>query len=231
MGSGAVPRDEQHCQREGTRPPRIYLRSLALASCLVTASALSAGSSDPPSLSLADMAGEPQEIASYVGKVVILNFWATWCVPCKQEMPMLDNLQARYEDQGVVIIGASADDSSTRDRIRPFLESHGISFPIWTGATARDMDRFGLGTALPATAIIDQDGQVAFRLLGPLHRRQLRQRLDYLLSGSQGRVPERLASTLADSPGAHGSDSHDHGEDESHAHGGVGMEGASLVPS
>ncbi len=203
----------------------------AVASCLVAASILSAASSDRPALSLPDLAGEPRDIATHAGRVVVLNFWATWCVPCTEEMPLLDRLQDRYAGQGVVFIGASADDASTRGRIQPFLESRGISFRIWTGATAHDMERFGLSTALPATAIIDREGRVAFRLLGPLKRRQLERRLNYLLSGSQGPPPERFISQVPDLPGSHEGDGHDHADGEDHAHGGVGMEGASLVPS
>lgn len=203
----------------------------AVASCLAVASILSAASSDRPALSLPDLAGEPRNIAIHAGRVVVLNFWATWCDPCRKEMPMLDRLQERYAARGVVVIGASADDASTRGRIEPFLQSHGISFPIWTAATAHDMERFGLSTALPATAIIDREGRVAFRLLGPLRRRQLERRLDYLLSGSQGSPPERFVSHMPDIPSSHEGEGHHHGDEEDHAHGGVGMEGASLVPS
>ena len=65
------------------------------------------------------------------------------------------------------------------------------------------MERFGLSTARPATAIIDREGSVAFRLLGPLRRRQLVRRLNYLLAGSQGTAPERFVSHMPDLPGSH----------------------------
>lgn len=202
-----------------------------VASCLAAAAIISATPSDRPALSLPDVAGARQELESHAGQVVVLNFWATWCAPCREEMPMLDHLQDRYADQGVVVIGASTDDASTRARIEPFLAERGISFRIWTGATARDMERFGLSTALPATAIIDRDGLVAFRLLGPLKRGQVVRRLEYLLSGSQGRPPERFVGLAPDLRGPHEDDSHERGGGEGQAHGGAGIEGASLVPS
>ena len=139
------------------------LKLIAVASCLTTGAVLFAAASDRAALSLTDLTGNPQNIESYSGRVVVLNFWATWCVPCREQMPMLSALQKRYAGRGVVVIGASADDASRRGRIEPFLQKHRISFPVWTGATAVDMERFGLSTALPATAIIDQEGHIAFR--------------------------------------------------------------------
>ena len=203
----------------------------AVASCLAAAAILSAASSDRPALSLPDVDGKTRDIASHAGRIVVLNFWATWCLPCREEMPLLDTLQDRYAGQGVVFIGASTDDVSTREKIEPFLDKRGISFRIWTGATVQDMERFGLSTTLPATAIIDRDGHVAFRLLGPLKRQQFVRRLEYLLSGSQGPAPERFVSFVPDASVPHEGDGHDHEGGEGHAHGGVGGEDASSVPS
>ena len=199
--------------------------------CLAAAALLSAAPSDRPALSLEGLDGTTRDIASHTGRIVVLNFWATWCLPCREEMPLLDDLQNRYGDQSVVFIGASTDDADTRGNIQPFLEEHGISFRVWTGATLEDMERFGLSTALPATAIVDRDGQVAFRLLGPLKREHLVLRLDYLLSGSQGPAPERLVSLAPDSSALQEGDGHHHEHDEEHAHGEVGGEQASTVPS
>lgn len=203
----------------------------AAALCLAAAAMLSAAPSDRPALSLEDLEGKTRDIASHAGRIVVLNFWATWCLPCREEMPLLDDLQERYAGQGVVFIGASTDDAGTRGNIEPFLEEHGISFRVWTGATVQDMERFGLSTALPATALIDRDGQVAFRLLGPLQREHLVGRLDYLLSGSQGPAPEHLVSLAPDSSALHQDNGHDHEGGEEHAHGAVGGENASTVPS
>ena len=194
-------------------------RTLAVL-CFVTRVALPA---DPVTVSLRDLTDNPQTLQQYRGRVVVLNFWATWCVPCREEMPLLVDIQNRYSSRGVVVVGASADDETTRDQIKPFIDKLRINFPIWTGATTAQMERLGLGTALPATAIIDQQGQIAFHIIGVLERKDLKRRLDYLLAGSQGKAPEAMIDTL--------SKDHEHGEEEEHTHGGVGVEGASMVPS
>lgn len=93
-------------------------------------------------------------------------------------MPLLVDMQNRYTSRGVVVVGASADES-TKDQIKPFVEKLRITFPVWTGATTSQMEQFGLGAALPATAIIDQQGQIVFRIIGTLERKDLTRRLDY----------------------------------------------------
>ena len=196
---------------------------------LIAGLALASGPSDGAELALPDLSGAQQRLEQYRGHVVVLNFWATWCVPCREEMPLLVDIQNRYTSRDVVVVGASADDESTRMRIRPFVEELRITFPIWTGATTADMDRLGLGTALPATAIIDRDGRIAFRIIGVLERKDLVRRLDYLLSAKRGKAPELVIDTLSEAPDAHVD--HEQGEEEEHAHGGMSMEGASLVPS
>lgn len=184
---------------------------------------------EPATLSLPDLSGHPQTLEQYRGRIVVLNFWATWCVPCRAEMPVLADIQNRYASRGVVVVGASADDESTQEQIKPFIENLRITFPIWSGTTTAHMEQFGLGAALPATAIIDEQGQIAFPIVGILERKDLKQRLDYLLAGKHGKVPEPLIDTV--SKAAHDHEGHEHGKEEEHTHGGVGVEGASMVPS
>jgi thiol-disulfide isomerase/thioredoxin len=196
---------------------------------LVAGLASASGPSDPAVLALSALSGEQQTLEQYRGRIVVLNFWATWCVPCREEMPRLADVQNRYASRGVVVVGASADDESTRARIEPFVKKLRLKFPIWTGATTVHMEQLGLGAALPATAIIDREGQIAFRIIGVVKRKDLTRRIDYLLAGEQGKAPPSLMDTL--SVAATGEEGHDHGEEEEHTHGGVGVEGASMVPS
>ena len=169
--------------------------------------------------SLASAADENIEtrLARHRGRIVVLNFWATWCAPCIKEMPILVSLHRRYAARGVDVAGASADDETTRARIPEFVQRLKIDFPVWEGATTADMQALGLGVELPATALIDRDGAVVFRIQGVVDKRDLERRVEWLLG-------DRRAPPPPDP------EPHDH-DGEEHAHGGVGMEGASMVPS
>jgi thiol-disulfide isomerase/thioredoxin len=204
---------------------------IAFAALLFASLAPASGPSEPPAhLSLPNLQSEPQSLEQYRGQIVVLNFWATWCVPCREEMPLLVEAQKRYAEQGVTVIGASADDASTQAKIAPFVEELSITFPIWTGATIPDMERLGLGSALPATAILDRDGRIAFRIIGVIEPGALTERIEHLLSNRQGKALELLIDTLSEA--MHEQEGHDHGHaEEEHTHGGVGVEGASMVPS
>lgn len=188
----------------------------------------------PVTLELSDTSGEVCSIEDLRGRIVVVNFWATWCVPCRVEMPMLAALAREFAPRGIEVIGASADTEATQAQIAPLLHEAGVKFPIWLGATTEHMAVFQLGTALPATAIVDRDGEVLFRLQGPLREDDVRARLEWLLSDRAAPAP--AASVTTDTAGSdtdHDDDhtGHAHAEGEEHQHGVVALEGASLVPS
>src|SRR5437588_7429528 len=109
---------------------------------------------EPPKadLTLKNAGGQKVRLSDLRGKPVVLNFWATWCVPCNAEMPMLVEMEKQYGGRGVVFIGASLDEVKTKSRIPEFLSEHKIGFAIWYGATADDLARLKMGEAVPATA-------------------------------------------------------------------------------
>jgi thiol-disulfide isomerase/thioredoxin len=149
-------------------------------------------------LSLKDMNGKQVHLRDYRGKVVVLNFWATWCGPCKDEMPMFVEAEREYGDRGVVFVGASLDDKETRRRVHAFVSDHQISFPIWLGATPDDLEKLGMGPGLPATAFIDQQGHILARVLGEIRKPEIKERLDWLVTGQGGSAPPALVNHLND---------------------------------
>src|SRR5256886_6240441 len=90
-------------------------------------------------LSLRDTHGNTQDIGKYKGKIVVLNFWATWCTACRHEMPLLAEMQKKYEDKGVVVLGAAVDDEKSQPLVQPFAEKNKIPFPLLVGATSDQM--------------------------------------------------------------------------------------------
>jgi thiol-disulfide isomerase/thioredoxin len=139
--------------------------------------------------SLRDTHGNTQEISKYKGKIVVLNFWATWCTSCRHEMPLLAEMQKKYEDKGVVVLGASVDDEKSQPLIQPFAESNKIPFPLLVGATSDQMTRLQLGESIPATAFFDADGKLIGRVLGELNKKDLENRLEWMLGNHHAKTP------------------------------------------
>lgn len=182
-------------------------------------------------LRLHELDGRLRSLEEYRGRVVILNFWATWCLPCREEMPVLAGVKRSYGERGVEVIAASVDAEKDRGIVETFARRHRLNFPVWVGASVESMEELGLGRELPATAILDAEGRIAFRIRGPVSGPLLAERLDRLL-GEAGAAPRADVDTFpAEAAGAAHAHEHDHGEGAEHEHGGVGMEGASLVPS
>jgi thiol-disulfide isomerase/thioredoxin len=134
-----------------------------------------------PVLDLRDDRGEPVSIASYRGKIVVLNLWATWCPPCRAEMPDLSRLSGAYAHFGVVVVGV--DQGESPERAASFARSLRISYPIWID----DEQRYGrtfTALGLPTTVFIGRDGVVAQGFDGALTYRQMQDALEPLLARS-----------------------------------------------
>ena len=140
-------------------------------------------------LTLKDLYGTEQHLSSFKGRIVILNFWATYCIPCRKEMPDLAAIQNEYAAFGVQVIGASADEPEDRDKVLQFVKETKVNFPIWMDATATDMMRFGLGTALPGTVVIDREGRVAKVISGVINKADIKKQIESMLAtAEQARV-------------------------------------------
>jgi len=107
-------------------------------------------------------------------------------------MPLLVSAEERFRSRGVMFIGASLDDQKTRRRITEFVSTYAITFPVWTGATADDLERLSMGDAVPATAFIDEEGRIVARVSGELRKDELDERIAWLLSDRTGPPPRAM---------------------------------------
>lgn len=135
-------------------------------------------------LSLRNMNEKTISLHDLRGHIVVLNFWATWCGPCKAEMPMLVQADEQYQQKGVAFLGASLDDAKSQKNIPAFLNQYHVSYIILTGASADNLAKLKMGIAVPATAFIDEKGAIRFRILGQMRPRELQERIDWLLRES-----------------------------------------------
>jgi thiol-disulfide isomerase/thioredoxin len=146
-------------------------------------------------LSLKDLTGIDQNLNGYRGRIVVLNFWATWCIPCKQEMPDLAAIQNEYAAFGVQVVGASADQLADRTKVLEFIKQTKINFPVWVGATTDDMKRFGVGPGLPATVVIGRDGKIAALHYKVIQQAQLKKEIDKLLGANSSALAREIAAS------------------------------------
>jgi peroxiredoxin len=117
-----------------------------------------------PAWSLKDVDGKTVSSADYKGKVVLLDFWATWCPPCKAEIPGFVAMQKAYGEQGLVVVGVSLDEEGARV-LKPFMQQFGIIYPVVLG-DAKTAQAFGGVRSIPTTFIISREGKIVGQHVG-----------------------------------------------------------------
>lgn len=117
-----------------------------------------------PDLTLVDMEGRTVSLAQYRGKVVILNFWATWCPPCREEMPSMEELHRRFKDRGLVMLAVNVEDNG-KDAVAEFLKKTPYSFPILLDEDKTAQTTYGV-FRFPETFVIDRNGRVVEKIIG-----------------------------------------------------------------
>lgn len=152
--------------------------------------------SGPAELNLTDLDGHKVHLKDCRGKIVVLNFWATWCVPCKEEMPLLVSAAKQWQAKGIVFIGASLDDRASQKNIPGFLKTFGIEFPIWKGATGDDLAKLGMGEAVPDTAFLNKDGVILMRVMGEIKKTELMERLEWITGDRKSPSPQVVLRNL-----------------------------------
>jgi thiol-disulfide isomerase/thioredoxin len=139
----------------------------------------SVGKVAPLNYTVKDMNGADVHLASYKGKIILLNFWATWCPPCKVEIPDLIALQQQYKDD-VVILGFSVDD--TAEQLKPFADEYRMNYPVLVGLGHENIqEAYGPMWGIPVTIIIDRAGKIAKKQSGIRTKEQIEREIKALL--------------------------------------------------
>lgn len=113
------------------------------------------------------LSGDSVSLASLKDKVVLLNVWATWCHPCRTEIPELRDIHTRYKDRGLELIGVSVDAEGNDEGIREFMKEFEMQYPVWRDPSERVSTQF-LVIGVPATFLIDRRGILRWRKTGPI---------------------------------------------------------------
>ena len=120
-----------------------------------------------PAYGASTLAGDSVSLAGLKGQVVLLNFWATWCAPCRQETPYLEALFNERKDRGLTIVGVSMDTGDAREQVEDFVREFGVTYPILLDPQMRGLDTYRV-LGLPATFLIARDGVLRWMRFGPV---------------------------------------------------------------
>ena len=124
-----------------------------------------------PELTLTTTTGTPASLAEYRGQVVLVNLWATWCPPCKEEMPALEAFYRKYNDQGFVIVAIN--DGDPEPEVIQFVKDYGLSFPVWLDPTYIATEQAFKTLNLPSSFVIDRKGTIVLSWVGGINSRAL----------------------------------------------------------
>ena len=145
-----------------------------------SAKAAEAGRKPAPDFTLKDENGANVKLSDYKGKVVLLNFWATWCGPCQIEIPWFEQFEQQYKSQGFAVLGVSMDDEGW-PAVKPFISSHKVNYRILMGNDSVSQLYGGLD-ALPTSFIIDREGRLAYTHVGLAGRNEYLSEIQHLLA-------------------------------------------------
>ncbi|MGD1089831.1 MAG: TlpA disulfide reductase family protein [Verrucomicrobiota bacterium] len=161
--------------------------AISVATALLGQSRLVASDANPiekaspaPGWELQDLNGKTVRLSDFKGKVVILDFWATWCPPCRAEIPGLIELQKKYQAQGLAVVGVSVDQASS-DTVKSFVQQMGINYPVVLADT-KVVTAYGGIAGLPTTFIIDRTGRIVKQHLGFTEKEEIETEIKSLLN-------------------------------------------------
>ena len=158
------------------------LSSVALLGALLFGGSATAGE-PAPDFSLRDINGKEVSLSSQKGKVVLVNFWATWCGPCKLEMPHLDKMDRELEANGFEVISISTDDARAASKVKPLIKRGGYGFTVLLDKDTSVVSQYNPAKTLPYNVLIDREGNIhkVFQGYNPGDEVELRHEIEALL--------------------------------------------------
>jgi peroxiredoxin len=123
-----------------------------------------------PDFSLETLSGETVSLSDYTGQVVLINYWATWCIPCKAEMPLLQRYADQYKNDLVVL---AVNDGETVDKVKPFVQELNLTLPVLLDPNETVTQQYRI-RGFPTTMFVDQDGKIRYQHIGILNEEQLK---------------------------------------------------------
>ena len=151
---------------------------LLAASCSAPPPASSQASKPAPDFELKDLTGKTVHLSDSAGTVRLVDFWATWCAPCREEIPMFKDLHARYGPRGLTLIGIAMDDET--EVVEPFVRENGMPYINLLGNEAV-ASAYGPLSGLPTKFLIDKNGNIVEKFFGPVPRAVLEKKIETLL--------------------------------------------------
>ena len=134
-----------------------------------------------PDFTVLDMDGNEVNLSDYFGKPIIINFWATWCGPCKSELPAFDNMYAKYgDDVEFIMLNLTDGSRDTVDKVKQFVSDNSYSFPVYFDTTLEASNTYG-AYSIPTTYLIDDEGIPVHSQMGAMSEEQLEQLINALL--------------------------------------------------
>lgn len=124
---------------------------------------------DAPPFEAVTLDEDPVSLADLRGEVVLLNVWATWCTPCRQEIPELQALHEEHADHGLRVVGVTVDSRSAKDEIARFIDQFGMTYDVWWDPDQTAVSAFG-AMGVPLTVLIDREGRITWRHMGAFQR-------------------------------------------------------------
>ena len=137
-------------------------------------------------VALTDSNDTPVNLSAYKGRVVLLDFWATWCTGCKKEIPWFMEFQDKYNKTGLTVVGASLDDDGWKS-VKPYLQEHKINYPVVIG-TFESAKQFGVDKGMPVSVLIDREGKIADIHPGMVDKDAFEHEIQALLSETKGKM-------------------------------------------